>query len=174
MEIGSKKIYRYKFTGGVLNELIKFASTHRYDDPGLFRENWDEWIKNNEEIIIRERAILLQNGFNGDIIKKMYTSVRYYFKNRSLEERENKKRTKYIKIDKKIIKLIDRHIETQGVNKKPSELYENFIEINDTLLKNEKDHLTRLGNTDAQIEMRIKKTYKNRCYIKQSRMNDVK
>ena len=159
MDSDTKKIYRFKFTDCFLGELINFASTHRYDEPELFRSEWDKWIATNSEIIARENQILLRRGFKGDILKKMYTSVRYYFKNKSLEKTENKKRDNYNKTNKEIIKLIDNHIVTNGINNKPSELYKHFIDNNKHLI-----------NTND--ELKLKKTYKNRCYLKQSKMED--
>jgi len=37
--------YRYKLDPVVLNQLITFADTHRYDEPLIFKEEWDKWVE---------------------------------------------------------------------------------------------------------------------------------
>ena len=97
------KIYRYKFSNGFLPNLLDFARIHRYDEPTDFKEQWDLWTKNNKEIIDREKNYLNSMGYEGDVLKKMYKSARYYFKNKSLEKVKPKKRRQYIRTVHSII-----------------------------------------------------------------------
>tara|TARA_Y100000996_G_C22536551_1_gene648466 strand:+ start:309 stop:824 length:516 start_codon:yes stop_codon:yes gene_type:complete len=168
-------IYRYKFSTDVLEELKKFASTHRYDEVEIFRESWEEWANNNIDLITRENRRLFQLGYTGDIKNKMYKSVRYYFKNKPLKNIEEKqKRKKYISVGKSIIKMIDQHIDNNGKTLKPSEAYESFInsttneQYKDTIDR-EKSRLSNLGIRKEEIIAKFKKTYKNRYFIKQHR-----
>jgi hypothetical protein len=55
-EQSSIPIYRYKFSEPFMNKLVNFANNHRYDDAGVFKERWDRWTANDQNIseIIRE------------------------------------------------------------------------------------------------------------------------
>ena len=164
--------YRYKLDDNILQEIVDFSSVHRYDDPDTFREAWDEWIKDNIEAINREQERLRNIGYMGDVKMKLYKSARYYFKNKPLNKPVNKsetvKRRKYISISKNFIARIDEHIDNIGLNIKPSEGYLEFLEENKTLISEEKIKLnSKISNDD--IEAKIKKTYKNRYFIKSNK-----
>ena len=72
-------VYRHKFSELIIQEIVAFTNTHRYDDPETFKECWDEWVKDNQEIISREENRLKSNGYIGDVLLKMYKSARYYY-----------------------------------------------------------------------------------------------
>lgn len=169
-------IYRYKFNNNLLQDIIEFSSVHRYDDPETFREAWDEWIKDNTETISREQERLRNIGYMGDVKVKMYKSARYYFKNKplnktldnSLNKSHTVKRRKYISISKNFIAKIDEHIDNNGLTVKPSVGYLDFIETNKSLISEEKTNLdSKIPQED--IEAKIKKTYKNRHFLKSSK-----
>tara|TARA_B110001454_G_C12681475_1_gene418251 strand:+ start:556 stop:1080 length:525 start_codon:yes stop_codon:yes gene_type:complete len=162
------KIYRYKFSDGFLPNLLDFASTHRYDDPNVFKEKWHFWIKENKDIIDREKNYLNSTGYEGDILKKMYKSARYYFKNKSLEKIKPKKRRQYIGLDRDFLDIIDEHLNTMN-SSKPSDALTNFLEKPEyqDIIKQE---IRRLKNNNLdvdEIHHKIKKTYKNRHYTKE-------
>ena len=82
------QIYRYKFSNNFLEELKAFATVHRYDDIPSFREHWETWLTKNKESVLREERILKEKGYDGDINDKMYKSVRYYYKNKIIKEKQ--------------------------------------------------------------------------------------
>ena len=84
------KIYRFKFTEDFSGLLEQFAIVHQYDKSKVFKEAYNEFIKNNKNIVIREKRYLIGNGYDGDINDKMYRSARYYFKNKDYSSTENK------------------------------------------------------------------------------------
>jgi hypothetical protein len=47
----SINIYRYKFTEDFTNELFKFSKIHQYDHRKDFKEAWNVWFEENNEIV---------------------------------------------------------------------------------------------------------------------------
>lgn len=82
-------IYRYKFTNEFMNELFKFSKIYQYDHRKDFKEAWDKWMDENDDIIDEEVRRLKTLGYEGDIIDKMFKSARYYFRKKSTEKRSN-------------------------------------------------------------------------------------
>jgi len=159
-------IYRFKLSKVILDELIKFANIHRYDDTISFRENWDYWVNDNIEIIRREEYRLKELGYTRNIKIKMYKSVRYYFKNKSMTAKEPAERREYITINKRFLEKMDIHINGTGLNIKPSEAFTEFIDKYKKEMETEK--LTLISKiSDKDIMQKFKKTYKNRYFIKQ-------
>ena len=166
------KIYRYKFSKEFLDIMTEFARIHRYDDTQVFKESWEEWIEKNDDNISRETKKLKDMGYKGDVKVKMYKSARYYFKNKSTKEKgKEKKRCKYVGLDPLFRMEIDNHIDYIAFRRdlKPSNGYVDFInsEKNKTIITNEKKRLESFGFKEDEIENKLKKTYKNRYYLKQ-------
>lgn len=165
------QIYRYKFSEHFLEELKSFASVHRYDEIPLFREHWDVWLTKNKEAIAREEHTLKTNGYAGDILEKMYKSVRYYYKNKSIEEKKPVERRIYISLNPKIRNDMDEHINSVINKEKPAVAYENYIENikYQAAYLTEKVRLMQIGVDEADAEIKIKKTYKNRYFMLSSK-----
>jgi hypothetical protein len=104
------QVYRFKFTPKIMNMLHEFAQIHKYDDKQTYKDAWDVWTKENEKIIQEEETRLTTLGWNGDIKNKMYKSAKYYFKNKTNEKKEPKKRKKYTRVTIDLRMSIDRHI----------------------------------------------------------------
>lgn len=159
------KVFRFKFSQTILEQMQEFARIHKFDQRTDFKEAWETWIQNNKTMIQEENTRLCQCGFTGDIHDKMYKSVRYYYSKKSNSKQEPKKRRKYITIDKEILANIDRHI-TNSIESndsfKPSDGFKEFIDLNyDSILPTfEKTELTR-----DDIDQKLKKTYKNRYFL---------
>jgi|TARA_B100000795_G_scaffold250087_1_gene218026 type II secretory pathway component PulJ len=164
-------IYRFKFTEQMMGNLTEFAGKHRYDENPTFRERWDRWRASNEEIINRENENLTKLGYTGDIYEKMYKTVRYYLKNKSLEKKEVKKRRKYVPVEKDILTIMDYHITNFGITKnmKPAFAYNNFMSLSEysNELTEEVTRLMVLGLSEPEADAKIKKTYKNRYFTQQ-------
>lgn len=154
------KIFRFKFSNIFLENLQSFSVVHRYDKPKIFKENWEIWVKNNQKIINLENESLQKKGYSGDIMEKMYKSARYYFKNKSQEKNNPKKRRVYTRLDEDMLIWMDTHI-SRNFHKKPNDSYNEFINYENTkiLLNNENTNLKK-----DEFHLKIKKTYKNRFY----------
>jgi hypothetical protein len=161
-------IYRYKFTDDFTNEMYKFSKIHQYDHRKDFKEAWEIWLEDNDEIVSGEVRRLTNLGYDGDILDKMFKSARYYFRKKSTEKKAPQKRRAYLSVQKDLLESMDDHIKGH-INEedyKPSEGFDRFCKENLDLLKEEVNLLCKNGFTDSEeIKQKIKKTYKNRYFI---------
>ena len=161
-------IYRYKFIDEFTNELYKFSKIHQYDHRKDFKEAWNIWVDENEDLVNNETRRLINLGYEGDILDKMFKSARYYFRKKSTEKKEPQKRRIYIGVQKDLLDAMDNHIESNKNNKnyKPSDGFIDFCKENIELLKEEVNRLCKSGIIDSdEIKNKIKKTYKNRYFM---------
>jgi len=158
-------IYRYKFTQDFMDVLYEFSKIHQYDDRKSFKEAWQLWVEDNDELVNNEVIRLHNLKYDGDVLDKMFKSARYYFRKKSTVKPEPKIRRQYISIHRDLLDAMDEQITTSEC--KPSDGFVNFCQINIELLRQE---VTRLvveqDITDVDyIKNKIKKTYKNRYFM---------
>jgi hypothetical protein len=169
----SLTIYRFKFSDPFMDLLRNFANNHRFDEASVFKERWMRWSCNETNIaeILKEEKRLVDSGYKGDMEDKMFKTVRYYLKNKSVEKKEPKKRRKYISISKNIIETMDEHIEETAMNEnmKPAVAYNNYSShsVYSEMIDEEVDRLIKLDMNEVSAINKIKKTYKNRYYLQQ-------
>lgn len=74
-------IYRFKLSQTLSDELANFANLHRFTPKKDIKECWKKWLKTTtiEPLVTREQEILNEKQYEGDLIKKMFTSMRYYY-----------------------------------------------------------------------------------------------
>lgn len=164
----SINIYRYKFSDQFINELFRFSKIHEYDDRKVFKEEWNKWMEENEDLINIEVRRLKELGYEGDIFDKMFKSARYYFRKKDVQKKEPAKRRVYVGLQKEVLDAMDKHIKSNigtGILK-PSDGFEQFCKENVNLLKDEVAALCKCNITDPdEIRGKIKKTYKNRYFL---------
>ena len=98
-------IYRYNFTEEFKQSIKSFSKKHKDDDFIDFKEYFDAWCGENKFSIETEYNILLRNGYDGDIMDKIFKSARYYFVKKSNSRKSNKtERKKYTCKDTKFLK----------------------------------------------------------------------
>jgi hypothetical protein len=161
-------IFRFKFTPEFIIELNKFSKVHQYDNRSDFKEAWKTWVEENEELVSYEFRRLTNIGYEGDILDKMFKSARYYFRNKSTEKKEPKKRHNYMSVQREFLEAVDKHIKDNINNEefKPSGGFDAFCKQHIELLKEEVNQLCKNGFTDSdEIKNKIKKTYKNRYFM---------
>lgn len=161
-------IYRYKFTNEFTNELFKFSKVHQYDHRKDFKEAWEVWMEDNENIIDEEVRRLMNLGYDGDILDKMFKSARYYFRKKSTEKKAPAKRRIYVGSQKDLLEAMDEHIKSNILSGefKPSDGFDEFCKKNIDILKEQINILCQSGLTDSnEIKAKIKKTYKNRYFL---------
>jgi hypothetical protein len=161
-------IFRYKFTQECMDAIYHFSKIHQYDDRNTFKEAWDLWAKENDELISKEINRLEDEHYRGNILEKMYKSARYYFRKKSTKKNAPKERKNYVSVQKTIIDAMDTHIyeNIQDEKFKPSSAFVDFCIEHNNLLKEEVTHLMKHGFTDSnEIRCKIKKTYKNRYFL---------
>lgn len=164
----SINIYRFKFSEKFTNELYNFSKIHQYDERKQFKEAWNVWVEENNELVTEEVRRLYNLGYDGDVMDKMYKSARYYFRKKSTVKNDPKPRKTYISLDKELLNAMDKHIINNINNEdfKPSDGFSHFCKENMDLLKNSITILCKQGMTDSnEIKEKIKKTYKNRYFL---------
>ena len=170
----ASQIYRFKFSKEFLDTLVEFSIIHQFDAAKDFKEAFETFCDDNTEKIDEEMNYLRKSGYDGDVIKKMYISSRYYFKNKDYKPQETKQRRKYITQDKEFMSSMDEHVANAIRNKdKPAKAYNEFKDNNKELIDNETNRLKEFLDTDDKIKGKIKKTYKNRYYIQQKYLTKV-
>jgi hypothetical protein len=161
-----------------MNELTAFAKLHEYDSLCDFKEAWKIWISQNNTIVLEETERLETAGFNGNVLDKMYKSVRFYFRKKPLVPALQPVRYNYNALPKSLLLVIDNDIHTQlrdtNASISPAKGFELFcheykITIADEIqtFYNNNDNVTSTitrDNVNAFLE-KLKKTYKNRFYI---------
>jgi hypothetical protein len=162
------KIYRYKFSDGFIEELYKFSKIHQYDKRKDFKDAWELWLDTNSTLILEESTRLSDLGYDGDILNKMFTSARYYFRKKGTEKKEPRIRCTYVGIQKELLDAMDNHI-TLNLNKssyKPSTGFVEFCKEHIELLKQEIELLIKFNVVSPdEIKNKVKKTYKNRYFM---------
>ena len=161
-------IYRFKFTQDFTNNLYIFAKIHQFDHRKDFKEAWQIWVEENDEIINEEVRRLTNLKYDGDILDKMFKSARYYFRKKSTEKKEPVKRRVYLGVQKNLLESMDSHIQ-DNINDedfKPSDGFESFCKQHMDVVQQEVNILCKNGiNNPTEIKNKIKKTYKNRYYL---------
>lgn len=166
------QIFRYKFSEQIHCLIGEFSSTHKFDEPIQFREEWDLFVIENKEQLEREKNRLVSIGYDKNVDEKMYKSARYYFKNKPTAKKEPKKRRKYVTIDKTFLGQMDKHINEIAFvqDLKPAHAYNNFISDDKYSSKMDEiiqDLMDENDLEEAAVEKKICKTYKNRYFIQQ-------
>lgn len=167
-ELNNVKTYRYKFSENVVKSLFEFSKLHQFDKRKDYKEAWEEWTKQNDEMIMTESRRLLMDGYNGNVTDKMYKSARYYFRTKSTSKTEPKKRRKYIACSSDFIDNIDEYITKkykENKDFKPSDKYTSFCEYNKIEIQKEVDRIKKEDKLeDKEVLDKIKKLFKNRYF----------
>ena len=165
--VSQPQVFRFKLDDNMVSILYQFSKLHQHDDRVSYKEAWNLWVENNKEAIDREQRRLLDLGYEGDVIAKMYKSARYYFRKKPVKKEEPKARRKYVSGSGTLIEAMDDHIADKIMlaNYRPSTGYDEFCSLHKELIGQEIHRFIQEGLTDGQeIQAKIKKTYKNRYF----------
>jgi|UniRef100_A0A6C0CIS5 hypothetical protein len=167
-------IFRFKFSNEFNSNLLSFAKLHQHDDRNTYKDNWNLWIKSNDENIDEECQRLRRLGYEGNIIDKMFKSGRYYYRKKTTQK-EPKQRRKYISIESDVIENMDKHIEQHfdSPTFKPSSAFDMFVNDFNDLIEEETNRLLEKDLSNSDIKLKFKKTYKNRYFIFSKSNNEV-
>lgn len=161
-------IYRFKFTQDFMDELYIFSKIHQFDERKDFKEAWDIWVEENEELIDGENRRLNSLGYEGDVLIKMFKSARYYFRKKSPQQKEPKERRQYISVNKELLDAMDRHIQENiyTLDYSPKTGFIQFCKDTESIIRETIGKIYEQGIKESDlIEDKIKKTYKNRYFM---------
>ena len=155
-----KQVFRFKFSPDILDAMKRFSEVNKFKKRDCFNENWDSFIKTHNSIIENEKKRLFDLGYKGDVIDKMYKSVRYYYKKKgnSQEDEQNKtsnSKKKYTSVGKEVLDSMYEHIQNNisSTTYKPDTGFDNF-----------KTSIPDYRSFDEEKQIRYKKAYKNMYY----------
>lgn len=177
--------HRFIMDQQVIDLLMNFTREHQWCERKEFKAAWAKWITNEniKPILAKEEERLEENGFKGDVLKKMFESVRYYYlKKLHKEQQEEGKcevkriRKEYEALDKDIIEMMDRYIKVDISNTdennvckiSPAASFTNFCRDHKELFMeeiNRRKTEDSVSNEDVKdVVEKLKKTYKNKFY----------
>jgi hypothetical protein len=201
----AKQIFSEEFS----KLLHDFSKEHCEEPLKVFRQSWKSWIEISDMKIKIKLEIdrIMENNFVGtkdEIIKKIYTSARFYYRKKEKREKkikntetesENQKKP-YIGFTKEFIQLIDNEIKNKILQTADSnndntknqdiikidqkEAFHNFITSHISEINNELGQLkTKYDDYDEEfvaknIAHKLKKAYQNRFYSICKILNNVK
>ena len=167
-------IFRFKFTEEFMEDLYKFAKIHQYDHRKDFKEAWQIWLEENEDIVQEEEARMHYLRYDGDVLDKMFKSARYYFRKKSPIKAEPKQRRQYISVSHELLEAMDMHIRTNiGSNDyQPKTGFIDFYEANKRIIMQTFKSFFEQNIKDSEfIQTKLKKTYKNRYFMLTNKEN---
>jgi hypothetical protein len=176
----ANKIFRFKLSDEIMELITQFAKTYQHADRHAYKEAWQQWTTNQQEIVGSEIARLKHLGYDGDVLDKMFKAGRYYFRSKTTtpapapapaalvktDDGEKRRRGYYV-LNPDILRDMDAHITAQ-MNQhdfKPAKGFDQFCEHHKDLLRREIARLIQIPIATEKIAEKIKKTYKNRYFI---------
>jgi hypothetical protein len=148
------RIFRYKLSDEITHEIDRFSKIHKQDDRKTFKEAWNLWTEENEALLSMEVRRLTESQYEGDVVQKIFTSARYYYRKKGTEKKTPKERTTYTKIARDVLQEMDSHIE-EGLKSPHFKPSDGFADYKDK---------TTMSMTKEE-ERKMKKTYKNRYFM---------
>ena len=180
------KKFRYDFSDNIVQMLGEFANENIGKSRKEFMNRWEEYIaeEGTRQKIEYEKEMMIQHGFSGDVMDKMYKSVRYYHvkrdKKKFLEEDSINKYKHENRFSREFLKIMDEYIYYQLTN--PDNIYvnENGIQINTVsqsgsykkFCENNRENIleefikikNKTGPLTGIMVNKLRKTYKTRFY----------
>ena len=68
-------IYRYKLSPELVEKILYFSKLHEFEERKDYVENWKLWCEENTLEIQAEEKRLLDLGYTGDVLNKMFKSL---------------------------------------------------------------------------------------------------
>jgi hypothetical protein len=175
---------RFLFSEQVTELLTEFSKIHQYDERKDYKEAWTEWIQDPDIKPELDAEIeRIQNlGFEGDVLDKMFKSVRYYYRKKHSKNLDDEKDTEgrsprtYDTLPNTVLAKIDEHIKAQiktniiidnSIIKssiKPAICFDNFCNENKPLVVELLNNTFITNDAVKQLIAKLKKSYKNRYY----------
>lgn len=178
------KKFRFDFSHKVKLMLADFANMNMGVSRKEFTDAWFKWVGHTtiKTILTSETNQMESDGFDGDVLDKMFKSVRYYHrkresvKNESTSQSTGKHQNRF---SREFLKQMDNYIQSQiddlkNVNTThgkevntlaQSVAYIQYCEVNqNNILSEFRSIKQQRGKLSDMMADKLKKTYKNRFY----------
>ena len=164
----STAIYRFKLSKHVTDIIERFSIIHRDDETDDFKQAWEDFCEQNSGILMDEQKRLASLGCKQDFDKKIYTSARYYYKNKNNEDSPVAVATKqreYNKTSADKLLVVDCFIKQyvmNNINHRPETVYNEFVRekgddyVSKKVFKNKLYVFTRNHYQEQQVEQEQK------------------
>ena len=158
------KTLHFNFSEDLVERFTYFATLHRFDERKDYKENWTKWIAEEDVAtsINAEIERLTAEGYKGNILDKMFKSVRYYYRKKPFEPAPPKTRKTYESFPKEVLESIDDHI-LGKIKEHASNSSKALLSPANSFSEYKTIHQDKI--TDNTLEAKYKKTYKNRFFI---------
>jgi hypothetical protein len=173
-------IFRFQFTDEWMQQIHYFARIHQFDTRGDFKDAWNQWMQDNRLLIQKEETRLIQLGFHGDILDKMFKSARYYFRKKTQTQTQTQTQTKSktnirkpsVGVPYDLLVAMDAHIQQmQSQNIRCPQGFLHFCKTKESIVRQSIAILLSSQHQQRQqIAGKIKKTYQNRYFVQKRRM----
>lgn len=174
--------FHHNFSEQIAERFMYFATLHRYDDRKAFKEAWQKWIQEEDVAadIQHEIHTLESNHYSGDILDKMFKSVRYYYRKKPITPKPPITRKEYVALPVSILESMDKHIietmiqhtnpQTTQCSISPAKAFDLYMkqlpQTNTNTTEQEQEQDQNEGEPAQTIDVpKYKKTYKNRFFI---------
>ena len=177
-----KKIFRFKFTPQLNEEIVKFSHIHLYDDKVRLKESFKKWCDDNRELVDNEQKFLKEHQYSSEqnVETKIFKSIKYYYIKNLLKESnqtEGSPKKKYDRETRTNIKLSDYFVNViyqyivhhyQDQDFKPSTSFNTFLnEYEEEIIREKRQIYSKYEGrklTDHDISFKIKKSFKNQYF----------
>jgi len=148
----ARSTFRHEFSNECFQLLQQFTRESLTLDRKAFKVEWERFTTEHAEFISQETARLVDAGYTGDVVDKMFKTSRYYLTKREREKRsltalspktqddassvsehaassveEKKRRRPYTTLNKAILESMDAHISAMTTgSQKPAACYAEF------------------------------------------------
>jgi hypothetical protein len=174
--------FHHNFSDQIAERFTYFATLHRYDDRKTFKEAWQKWILEEDVAadIQTEIQSLETNHYTGDILDKMFKSVRYYYRKKPIVPKLPSTRKTYVALPVSILESMDKHIietmlqhtnpETTECSISPAKAFELYMQRHNPEQQQTQEHIQEQTQIDIP---KYKKTYKNRFFIASKNIRQI-
>jgi hypothetical protein len=167
--------FHHNFSEAITERFTYFATLHRFDDRKTFKEAWQKWIQEEDVAadIQTEIQTLESNHYDGDILDKMFKSVRYYYRKKPIIPKAPATRKEYVALSAFVLDGMDKHIietmlqhtdpQTTKCGISPAKAFDLYMkQLQPPTAKDQQDQQDQNQTIDVA---KYKKTYKNRFFI---------
>jgi len=178
IEYKEMKSFRIDYHESFVQLLEMFAVMHYNEDRKLFKRNWNILRNNSTEIFNIEIERIKNQGYTGsNIEKKIFESIRYYYRKKILKQANNveckevsHRENKLCGFSREMKELMDNDIRMMADVEciiSPADAFDGFCKKNEGGIEKEVYRLKSKTNQPLDVDeitIKFKKAYKNRFY----------